>query len=217
MEVPGKSKKLKGSERQVIPSDHSCAFPLTHYPPKQGIPLSQRATEYSSRTTQHSQFSPRASSCVLWCGLPLGCGTCVHVWRKAQQSFNCLHTRMMPSPSYAHSSSNTFTLRGDFAWSKFISLHCPAVRWISFKSINLYASTLFYKWQHSSLLFAVLPSLCARPNASQPIMLYPDTQLHCRVNKVVSFFFLPPKYSWHYYPLINDFKNYFIVSSKAWG
>lgn len=27
------------------------------------------------------------------------------------------------------------------------------------------------------------------PNASQAIMLYPDTQLHCRVNKVVSFFF----------------------------
>lgn len=163
----GKSKKLKGSKRQVIPSDHSCAFPLTHYPPKAGHPpqpASHRIffENYTAFTAFSSCF--HMSSDVAY---PWDCGTCVHVWRKAQQSCSCLHTRMMPSPSYAHSSSNTFSLRGDFAWSKFISLHCPAVRWISFKSINLYASRLFYKWQHSSLLFAVLPSLRA-PAKRQP-------------------------------------------------
>lgn len=190
MEVPGKSKKLKSSKRQVIPSDHSYAFPLTHYPPKQGIPLSQWATEYYSENyTAFTVFS----SCFLTCPLTwLTPGTVGRVSvceGKHSRTLTVFTPEWCPLPPMP------------------IPLPTPSLSEVTLPGANLLVSTVL-QWDESPLnplTFTQARSftngsihpcylLCFHcsvllPNASQTITLYPDTQLHCRVNKVVSFFF----------------------------
>lgn len=182
MNTRGSARLIKETGRlQVIPSDHSCAFPLIHHPVKHSISLCQQATEYSSRTTQHSQFSPLASMCPLKWLNPVTVKCLSAKWMEAQQSYSCLHIGMMSSltlsASYTPSSSNIFSLRGDFAGCKFTTVSTE-LQWISSKSINIYASILLYKWQHPPSLFAVLPSLITHalsgflPNSSQTILIF---------------------------------------------
>lgn len=206
MNTSGNARLIKETERlQVMPSVHSCAFPLIHHPMKHSISLCQQATEYSSRTKEQSQFSPHTSMCPLKWLNPVTVKCLSAKWMEAQHSYSCLHIRMMPSlmlsASYTPSSSNNFSLKGDFAGCKFTTVS-SILQWdesplnpLTFMQAHSFTNGSIHPCYllcfHHSLLTHALSGSCQTPDKLYSYSR--DTHLYCWANKAG--FFLPLKYT----------------------